>query len=397
METKQQVKTKSREVFGRIRKLPSTRFQASYKDARGKIVNAPATFRTKTDARAWLAQRQADLTRNLISPNESAISKARKRGTQITLEEYASTWRERRISLNGRGLKPSTLRNYEAMICSTLKSLSKRTLASITREDIEDWYFPFRARSPNQASKTYSHLKTLMSQALEDKLIEETPCKIKGASNYMTPEQEVPNRDQVGIMLEAAPRHLKALIELASFGAFRKGELLELRRKDLSLATSRGEIVKGPNGIPLYKISVSRAVIKLEGGGFQVDTPKTALSIRSNVMPERSTAIIEEHLENIPEDPEALLFPAIVEGQAIDWQKHYSDPVFHHRWQKIRRAAQYEGRFHSLRAFALTIFGESGATTAELLRRGGHSNFKTALRYQRASEERELDRVMTMS
>ena len=45
--------------------------------------------------------------------------------------------------------------------------------------------------------------------------------------------------------------------------------------------------------------------------------------------------------------------------------------------------------FHDLRHFSLTMAATSGATTKELMRRGGQSSPAAALRYQHATEERE--------
>lgn len=44
----------SRRHFGGIRKLPSGRWQAKYREA-GKLVPAPRTFPTKRDAALWLS------------------------------------------------------------------------------------------------------------------------------------------------------------------------------------------------------------------------------------------------------------------------------------------------------------------------------------------------------
>jgi hypothetical protein len=53
-----------RRRFGQIRKLPSGTYQASFvSPATGKRVNAPNTFRTKTDASRWLTQVEADISR----------------------------------------------------------------------------------------------------------------------------------------------------------------------------------------------------------------------------------------------------------------------------------------------------------------------------------------------
>ena len=47
--------------WGKVRKLPSGRFQASYLDAAGNRRTAPATFGTRLDADAWLSRQRAAL------------------------------------------------------------------------------------------------------------------------------------------------------------------------------------------------------------------------------------------------------------------------------------------------------------------------------------------------
>ena len=53
----------TRRRFGKVRKLPSGKYQASFVGPTGTRQNAPQTFRTRTDAARWLAQVEADLSR----------------------------------------------------------------------------------------------------------------------------------------------------------------------------------------------------------------------------------------------------------------------------------------------------------------------------------------------
>ena len=46
-------------------------------------------------------------------------------------------------------------------------------------------------------------------------------------------------------------------------------------------------------------------------------------------------------------------------------------------------------RFHDIRHFSLTMAAATGASTRELMRRGGHSTPAAALRYQHATEDRD--------
>jgi hypothetical protein len=47
--------------FGRVRRLPSGRFQARYLGPDGKDRPAPETFATKTDADLWLARKEVEI------------------------------------------------------------------------------------------------------------------------------------------------------------------------------------------------------------------------------------------------------------------------------------------------------------------------------------------------
>ncbi len=51
----------SRRRFGRLRKLPSGRWQARYSLSDGRELSAPDTFLTKTAAQRWQASTESDL------------------------------------------------------------------------------------------------------------------------------------------------------------------------------------------------------------------------------------------------------------------------------------------------------------------------------------------------
>lgn len=59
-------------------------------------------------------------------------------------------------------------------------------------------------------------------------------------------------------------------------------------------------------------------------------------------------------------------------------------------WQRARKAIGRTDLFyHDLRHSGLTWAAASGASIAELMRRGGHANPTAALRYQHATEDRD--------
>ena len=93
---------------------------------------------------------------------------------------------------------------------------------------------------------------------------------------------------------------------------------------------------------------------------------------------------IEQHLDSfVDADPDALLFTG--RGGVPPRMKTLSTP-----FQKARTTCGLRHvRFHDLRHFSLTMAATTGASTKELMRRGGHSTAAAALRYQRATEDRD--------
>jgi hypothetical protein len=88
----------ARRRFGKLRKLPSGRYQASYLDHDGRRHTAPDTFERKRDAEQWLAGVEVELQRGQwINPDDQAV----------TLDGYGSRWIEERP-----GLRPRTVDLY---------------------------------------------------------------------------------------------------------------------------------------------------------------------------------------------------------------------------------------------------------------------------------------------
>jgi hypothetical protein len=56
-------KRRSRRVAGSIRRLPSGRYQARFRDVDGDLQTAPATFATKAEADLWLSTVATDMSR----------------------------------------------------------------------------------------------------------------------------------------------------------------------------------------------------------------------------------------------------------------------------------------------------------------------------------------------
>jgi integrase len=97
-------------------------------------------------------------------------------------------------------------------------------------------------------------------------------------------------------------------------------------------------------------------------------------------MPLEARDSIIAHLKTISISPEALLFPR-KPGSEEHWGEYQINP----HWRAVRGQAGFEGRFHSLRAYASTEFAKSNPTDRELMERFGHRNITTAQKYQRTT------------
>src|SRR5829696_2066366 len=79
---------KQREPFGRIRKLPSGRYQAAYVGPDTALHKAAATFETLLDARGWLT----DERRQIDAGTWTAPEHRNRRRQPETLGAFAAAW-----------------------------------------------------------------------------------------------------------------------------------------------------------------------------------------------------------------------------------------------------------------------------------------------------------------
>lgn len=365
-----------RRGIGSIRKLPSGNYQIRFTDPDGIRRTARRTFRTKA-----LAEVEFSKITKSIDEGTWHQEQTPQPGTldpkTTTLKMLASHWRDQQVSSKGLPLSPNTLREYQRLIESTLATFAEKPIRSITRQQIESWRAPELKRAPNQTVKAYKHLKTLMTFAHKRNWISTNPCDLERGSAYTPREPEAPSAAQVQIMLESAEWPFDVVIALAAFGGLRKGEILELRRKDIEVLDEGSE--------KWVRVNVTRGVIWDRTVPI-VRMPKTDAGIRSVLLPMSVTEIVTRHLNSVPIDPEALLFSRNPERN-LHWGEYDLNP----KWRKVRAQAGFFGRFHSLRTFAATEFAKLSPTSQELMDRFGHKDIKTAMRYQRSTgREAEL-------
>lgn len=352
---------------GSVRKLTSGRYQVRFTDQNGQR-RSYGTFSNKKAATDALRLALTQVELETYQPEKVRQLKA---GKTITLEQAAERYRELGTR-GGKPLSPRTLFEYQCYISRDLAHLAKKPIAAITQDDVEAWWIKVGDKGTlSLRTKVYSHLKSITGFALRKGWITTDPCQIRGGSQSpAVKDNSIPTVEQVKTIIESAPDDYKALFAIAAWGGLRKGELLELRRKDFLYINNEHE--------NMYQINIQRAIIWLPRGEVDVRSPKWE-STREVLLPSSITTLIGTHLSITSHDPEALLFPA----HKTRSYEHLGNHKLNRIWYRLKIQSNYHGSLHTLRSFAGTQYAVAGATLRETMERLGHTSPATAMRYQR--------------
>jgi integrase len=345
-----------RRNYGSVRKLPSGRWQARYWDTGGQRP-APATFATKADALAWLASAQTDQLRGTwVDPSAGTLNFA----------TFANQWLAGRNDLRG-----TTYGKYRYLLDShILLALGDLELRRLAPSQVRSWYQELAGRHQTVADDAYRLLRAILNTALADDLIVRSPCQVKGAGQVRSPERPVASVEEVAAAVEAMPERYRLAVLLTAWCQLRRGEVLALQRRHVDR---------------LHKtVKVEQAWSVPYNSAPTIGPPKTAAGVRTLAIPAHVVPALEEHLNGwVGPEPDAWLFGTST-GTAL------SPRNFQRMWSAARReAGRPDLHLHDLRHSGLTWSAATGATTAELMRRGGHANPRAALRYQHATQDRD--------
>ena len=349
------------------------------------------TFSNPIRAQGWLAQELTLIELGQWTPPAQRREKAEVAST--TFDEFAREWIEKRL-VKGRPLKDRTREHYLDLHERWFAPLHDRTLASITRRDIDRWYHGL-PDAPTMRSHAYSLLKSIFRTAVARGLVQESPVAVEGATARATPKDiTLLTVAQVQALADAMPPRHRLLVLLAAWCGLRFGELTALRRRDLDL-------VEGT-------VTVEQAAVTVAGQRV-ITTPKSAAGRRTVYLPPHLIEDARRHLAVFTgTDADALVFPGNDDLPLTPGQVYGHAPRFNRRTGKqvhpgngFYRARSEIGRpdfrFHDLRHFAATMAAISGATAKELMQFAGHSDLHVAMRYQEAVHDRKKDLAQRMT
>lgn len=255
--------------FGAIRRLASGRWQARYRDGGGRMVTAPQTFHTKSDAGRFLATVEADLARGTyLDP----------RAGQVTLVAWTAEW------LAGDPSKRATTkaRDEYAMRVHFLPSLGHRPIGSLTPLDVRRAVDALAAKvAPATVRTNVGVLRAVLNAAVEADLISRSP--VRGIKLETAPPCERPTLtpEQLEALAAEVPGRYRALVLLAGVVGQRWSELVGLRVGSVNF---------------LARTVTIRETISEVGGRHAVDMTKSKSSGRTLSLPAFLIDELAEHL-----------------------------------------------------------------------------------------------------
>lgn len=357
-----------RRRFGRIRRLPSGRFQARYSLDDGRLRCAPTTFATEAEADRYLATVETDLARGTWFDPDAG---------DVRLDAYAPRWLiERPVEL-----QPRTAEIYWHLLRRHIyPTFGGTALNRITSAAVRSWNASLRESGVGAvtAAKAYRLFKAILATAAEDDLIPRNPCRLKAAGVERSPERKPPSLAEVELIVEAIEPRYELLVLLGAWSGLRWGELAGLTRQR----------VDSLHGV----LHVVEALVETGDGRRWIGPPKSAAGRRTVAVPPHLWPAVEAHLsEFVGPWPDALMFTK-ANGSMLDRRN------FHTMWRRAtRKAGVADYHFHDLRHLAATMAAVSGATTRELMRRMGHASQRAALIYQHTTEDRDRTVAEAMS
>jgi integrase len=343
--------------FGRVRKLPSGRYQVRYRGPDGRDHPAASTFATKRDAERWLVLKEAEIRRgDWLNPDAG----------KVPFEVFAEQWIDDRV------LKPRTEDLYRGLLRNHLvPTFGRFALEDIKEADVRRWRKErLGVVGQSTVAKAYQLLKSILSTAVDDELIRRNPCRIKGAGVPDTPERVMIPLTKVVEILDTVPERYRALVLLGTFASLRWGELAGLRRIHLDLD---GGVVR-----------IVSVLAERDGGQLLENTPKSRAGRRIVSIPLEIIPDLRVHLDTFAEPgPDGRVFVGPKGGSL-------RRSGFRRIWRKVQTEVGLPDlHFHDLRHVGNTLAAATGASLKELMTRMGHASTRAALIYQHASQDRD--------
>ena len=348
------------------------------------------------DAKAALDIARGEKARGIFVPPsvKRAQRKAKQQAFEVeqkiqtqTIRELAEAWLK---WLEDHGRAIGTIYTYRRRLeQSFLKAFEEWPVTMVTVEDVTNWYDQLVKTSGEGVAK--QHYRTIdgmfryatgQASGLPRSFqpwIQDSPVDIPGAGRKKSAprtEEIVVTPDEIKTIANNMPPRERLAVLLAGHCALRIGEVLGLRRRD---------ITTDHDGTMWLSVNEQ---VQARGSGVRLDPPKTQAGYRDVPIPDALQAAVKSHLKkHVLKPGTSFLFPRHETGNLPHHPNTFRSH-FNTAKEKTDNPRLAELTFHGLRHSCLTRLGQAGATLADLMAYAGHSDVESVLIYQHSEKKR---------
>lgn len=246
-----------------------------------------------------------------------------------------------------------------------------RKLSEISPHIVRSWWASLPEGSGRR--NAYVVLLSTMRQAVEDSEISTNPVRIKGAAQDASkPRPTFTPGDAQMLMDMAGEGQLRVQIQLLLSSGMRAGELLGLNRDDVDLVAET--------------VTVRRHLTRHE---LASGTKAHKHAVRVLTVSRVALSALQRHLEATPGHGADPLFKDARGGRM-------SYHTLSKKWVALRASVGLEHmHLHDIRHVHSTEYAKR-ATLAEGMARTGHTDVRSYMRYQHATQERDREIIAAM-
>jgi integrase len=312
------------------------------------------SFQRKVDATAWLVKVQHDLATGVYVAARAGLT---------TVAAYASEWTGRRQ------WRPATRDRVDRELrLYILPAFGRRPLSSVRRAHVEEWAaaLPLAPSTAAAAAQTFA---ALMAAAVDDERVAKNPC----VGARLPKPEDVPvvplTVEQVRLLAQAAPDHLRAGVVLAAGTGLRQGEAM-------AVSTDRLNMLK-------RELRVDRQLWSPVKGRPVFAPPKSARGYRTIALSPLVVDALAAHLGVFGPGGDGLVFHrdgAPISRHAVGWHM-----------RNASKRAGVDATWHDLRHHHASVLLSAGVSPALVAERLGHTLgelLKTYAHVIRSDEDR---------
>jgi integrase len=278
---------------------------------------------------------------------------------RLTVQEWGDRW----FAAAQPHLKRTTVAHYASLFrVSIYPTLGGRPLRELRPIDVGEWMTGLtdKGNSPSWVRKAYLLLSQVMNSAVDNELIQSSPCRGHRLPRLPEPEPRILTVGEVERLVASSQGQAALMVRVLAYSGMRIGEVLSLRRDDVS---ADGRVVR---------VDERQAEI---GGRLDYDVPKNHQK-RPVTLPAFVAEALAEHVAaHVGPGPDSLLWTGRT-GQALrygSWRRW--------KWLPAVAAAGLDGLTpHDLRAtHGSWVAAAHGVVAAA--ERLGHSNANVLTRH----------------